>query len=103
MSAAYFDRRGVGNLMIVDARQLDQNQRIDADVCIVGGGAAGITLAIDLAESGVNVVLLEGGGLSPDPMTQQLYAGENLGFTRERLHESRSRYLGGSTNCWGGW
>jgi choline dehydrogenase-like flavoprotein len=89
--------------MLIDARQIDLGDTIAGDVCIVGGGAAGITLAIDLAESGVNVVLLEGGGLSPDPMTQQLYAGENRGLSREEPHESRSRYLGGSTNCWGGW
>ena len=89
--------------MITDARQMDQDGQVSADVCIIGGGAAGITLALELAERGTRVVLLEGGGLTPDPMTQQLYAGENLGLTRERLHESRSRYLGGSTNCWGGW
>lgn len=92
-----------GELMITDARQVDQGTRFFADVCIVGGGAAGITLAIELAERGTKVLMLEGGGLSPDPLTQQLYVGENLGMTRERLHVSRSRYLGGSTNCWGGW
>ena len=89
--------------MITDARQVAQSHPLFFDVCIVGGGAAGITLAIELAERGTRVVLLEGGGLSPDPMTQELYVGENLGLTRERLSESRSRYLGGSTNCWGGW
>lgn len=89
--------------MLIDARQIDQSGTLAADVCIVGGGAAGITLAIELAERGVEVVLLEGGGLDPDPMTQQLYAGENRGLSREEPHESRSRYLGGSTNCWGGW
>ncbi|MBE7731945.1 GMC oxidoreductase [Devosia faecipullorum] len=89
--------------MIVDARQLAQDETISTDNCIVGGGAAGIALAIELAERGFGVVLLEGGGLLPDPLTQQLYAGENLGLAREHLEETRSRYLGGSTNCWGGW
>jgi choline dehydrogenase-like flavoprotein len=36
-------------------------------------------------------------------MTQSLYAGENAGLSYDRLEETRSRYLGGSTNCWGGW
>lgn len=89
--------------MILDARQIDQSHNLSADVCVVGGGAAGITLAIALAERGISVLLLEGGGLTPDPMTQQLYAGERRGLLREQPHESRSRYLGGSTNCWGGW
>src|SRR5688572_12088295 len=92
-----------GQLMITDARQVYPSAPVSAEVCIIGGGAAGITLALELAERGTKVVLLEGGGLSPDPLTQELYVGENLGLTRERLDESRSRYLGGSTNCWGGW
>jgi choline dehydrogenase-like flavoprotein len=33
-------------------------------------------------------------------MTQSLYAGENAGLSYDRLEETRSRYLGGSTNCW---
>src|ERR671916_830768 len=34
--------------------------RIQADVCIVGGGLAGLTAALKLARSGRKVVLLEG-------------------------------------------
>jgi choline dehydrogenase-like flavoprotein len=89
--------------MITDIRKLPDRAEVTADLCIVGGGAAGITLALKVAESGARVVLLEGGGLTPDPVTQKLYEGENRGLVREKLHESRSRYLGGSTNCWGGW
>ena len=33
--------------------------RVAADVCVVGGGYTGLTTALDLAESGVSVVLLE--------------------------------------------
>ncbi len=88
--------------MIIDARQIDQNANIPADVCIVGAGAAGITLALELAGT-LDVVLLEGGGLQSDPLTQQLYRGVNLGLAHDPPEESRSRFLGGSTNCWGGW
>jgi len=31
--------------MFIDARELDQGQHIEADICIIGAGAAGITIA----------------------------------------------------------
>ncbi len=37
--------------MIVDARSLPAGQEISAQVCIIGAGAAGITLACELAGS----------------------------------------------------
>ncbi|MCI0599833.1 MAG: GMC family oxidoreductase [Beijerinckiaceae bacterium] len=89
--------------MIIDARQIDQFAGVSGDICIVGAGAAGISMALEFERTKVEVVLLEGGGIDPDPETQSLYAGENVGLSHEPPDESRSRYLGGSTNCWGGW
>ena len=89
--------------MFIDARQIDTLANITSDVCIIGAGAAGITMALEFAGKGIEVVVLEGGGFDPDAATQSLYAGENVGLSHEPPDESRSRYLGGSTNCWGGW
>ncbi len=89
--------------MLIDARQLDQFAKVSGEICIVGAGAAGISMALELEGSGLEVVLLEGGGIEPDPETQSLYGGENIGLAHEPPGRSRSRYLGGSTNCWGGW
>jgi len=89
--------------MLIDARKVDTSNVITADVCIIGGGAAGITLALELADQRFTVILLESGGERPDPTTQHLYAGKNIGLAHEPPETSRSRYLGGSTNCWGGW
>ena len=89
--------------MLIDARQVDSFANISSDVCIIGAGAAGITMALELAGKGIKVAVLEGGGLRPDAVTQSLYAGESHGLSHEPPEESRSRYLGGSTNCWGGW
>ncbi|PNG27846.1 FAD-dependent oxidoreductase [Methylocella silvestris] len=89
--------------MLIDARQVDARSVVLADVCIVGAGAAGISMALELAEKGIEVALLEGGGVESDPVTQSLYGGENVGLAHEPPEESRCRYLGGSTNCWGGW
>lgn len=37
--------------------------RVDADVCVVGGGIAGCSTALELAERGLSVVLLEANGI----------------------------------------
>ncbi len=55
--------------MLIDIRQLPDGSRIESDVCIVGAGAAGITLARDLARRGRKVCLLESGGLEYDEDT----------------------------------
>ncbi len=88
--------------MIRDARHVLHGTHIDCDVCVIGGGAAGLTIVRELAGRTFSVVLLEGGGLQADGISQALYAGRSVGLPYERLITARSRYLGGSTNCWGG-
>lgn len=88
--------------MIRDARHVLNGTHIDCDLCIIGGGAAGLTIVRELSGSAYSVVLLEGGGLEADGVSQALYAGRSVGLPYERLTTARSRYLGGSTNCWGG-
>jgi choline dehydrogenase-like flavoprotein len=73
------------------------------DICIVGGGVAGITLALKFAAHGRRVVLLEAGGRTVSQVSQDFYRGENTGTENLPLHETRLRVLGGSSNHWGGW
>jgi choline dehydrogenase-like flavoprotein len=88
--------------VFIDARTLPQNFLIEADVCIIGGGAAGITLARELSDGRRKVVLLESGGFEFDVGTQSLYAGEVIGVPYIPLMSDRLRFLGGSTNHWQG-
>ncbi|WP_171060986.1 GMC oxidoreductase [Poseidonocella sp. HB161398] len=88
--------------MLIDSRGLPDGTVLDADICIVGGGPAGITLALELADSPLKVILLESGGMDFEPETQELYAGPNLGFQYDPLDEARLRFLGGSSNHWAG-
>lgn len=89
--------------MFIDTRQLDENARIEKDVCVIGGGAAGVAIALQLERNGIGVALLESGGLEPDEETLDLYRGDNAGLPYSFADGSRSRFLGGSSNCWGGW
>ena len=88
--------------MIEDFATDETGEVIDADICIIGGGAAGITIAREFADSPLNVCVLEGGGFEYDLTTQSLYSGENSGLPYFPLEACRLRYFGGTTNHWSG-
>ncbi len=88
--------------MFVDGRRITQGEELEADVAIVGGGAAGITLARELGASGVRVLVIESGGTELDGATQALYEGTSIGLPYFPLQSARLRYFGGSTNHWSG-
>jgi choline dehydrogenase-like flavoprotein len=73
-----------------------------ADVCIVGAGAAGIVLAVELARQGRRVVLLEGGGAGIEAASQEPYASDVVGHVHRGVHTGRFRVHGGTTTMWGG-
>ena len=94
--------------MITDGEGLASGTNLQADVCILGAGAAGITLARALSGNGLQVVVLESGAESLEPEIQDLAAGESvgepLGFSDNpaTLDSIRLRQLGGTTNHWAG-
>jgi choline dehydrogenase-like flavoprotein len=89
--------------VILDANEMPDGEMASADVCVVGAGAAGISMALELAGSSIDVLLLESGGLETEKATQDLYAGA---VADERLHSPPDRYrqrrFGGTTTIWGG-
>lgn len=89
--------------MIVDARTLAAGAIREADLCIVGAGAAGITAALALADAGLSVIVLESGGLEFDPAVQNLTVGTRTGDGSWRPEHTRRRILGGTTSVWAGW
>ncbi len=89
--------------MLIDARGIPTGTVVEADVAIVGAGAAGISLALELTDRGLAVCLLESGGTEPDWETQSLYSGRSVGLPHCALDVCQLRYLGGNTNAWGGW
>ena len=94
--------------MLTDARTLNSGGSLEADLCIIGGGAAGITMAMELPNSGLRVLLLESGGTESDAATQALAQGESIGApvtsldNPVSLDQTRLRHLGGTTNHWAG-
>lgn len=88
--------------MHTDARYLDDDSLIEGDLCIVGAGAAGISIAMEWLNTPQKVILLEGGGFEYDDRVQELYAGRNTGQHYYPLKSTRLHYFGGTTGHWGG-
>ena len=73
------------------------------DVCIVGSGPAGITVARTLAANGKKVALIEGGSQVYTEQSQQLYDGKSIGINDwDAVKNCRLRFFGGTSNHWSG-
>lgn len=72
------------------------------DVCVVGAGPAGITLARTLAARGLDVALMEAGELEYSDRSQEFYSGELVGLPQPPCEESRLRCFGGTSGHWEG-
>jgi choline dehydrogenase-like flavoprotein len=89
--------------MFIDARTVVSGAQVEADLCIIGAGASGITLSQEFVDTPLQICVLESGGLDFDPLTQTLYQGTNIGLPYFDLDVCQIRYFGGNTNAWGGW
>lgn len=89
--------------LLIDGREVSADQRFETSVCIIGAGAAGISIAREFIDNGVDVCLVESGGWQVDADTQQLASGENVGQTYFNLETTRLRVFGGTTTHWSGW
>ena len=94
--------RAIDGAMFLDADTLKETA-LDADICIAGAGAAGMTLALDLRASGLSVILLESGGFRREAPPQRLSDGRMIGINTWNLRSMRVRALGGTTGHWEGW
>jgi GMC oxidoreductase len=88
--------------MIIDGRSVAEGETLDCDVCIVGAGAAGITLAHEFSNQDMKVFLLESGGLKYEQSVESLNQGEVDLKAHSSLEEYRRRRFGGATTAWGG-
>ncbi len=88
--------------MHIDSRNLPDNTTIEGDVCIIGAGAAGISMALDWMNTPYKVILLESGGFEYDDKVQDLYKGKTTGQKYYPLKSSRLSLFGGTTGHWAG-
>lgn len=88
--------------MHTDARTLPDSTLIEGDLCIIGAGAAGISLALQWIDTPYRVLLVEGGGFDYDFAMQDLYRGEIVGLPYFPLEAARLHFFGGTTGHWAG-
>ncbi|MBE1161954.1 GMC family oxidoreductase [Dyella sp. 7MK23] len=88
--------------MIIDYLDGSAAPAIDADLCIIGAGAAGIAIARHFIGTSITVCLIEGGGATGEEQSQALYEGLSIGTLPFDAGTSRMRVFGGSCNLWGG-
>lgn len=86
--------------MFRDANDVIAGEALHFDICIIGAGVAGTTLASNLDGSGLSVALFESGSLTGSSEVQELYEGVNVGLPYYPLDTARSRQFGGSPNRW---
>jgi choline dehydrogenase-like flavoprotein len=103
-----------GRWVFTDARSIAADSILQADICIVGAGIAGISIAREFIGRFESVVLLEGGGLEftkslrdlPTVVRrhtlgeQALASGLNAGQPYYPLRFTRVRAFGGSSRAW---
>jgi choline dehydrogenase-like flavoprotein len=110
-------------MAIHDIRSVPHNTILRADVVIVGAGPAGLSIARELTDTKLKVLVVDSGGFDYDVETQALNAVENVGdpvqdvslnptgrgYTDELTwlnhvpaFELRNRILGGSSHTWVG-
>ncbi len=103
---------------------VEREERLDCDVLIIGGGPAGLTVARGVSGEGRKVLVLESGGLTESPKSEELNAvvgdpgdwSEEQARRRRTFHAPQARHwsherqsfgvrcraLGGSTAAWAG-
>lgn len=88
--------------MHIDLDRVEPSLLLKAEVCVIGAGVAGLLLAVQLAEAGRQVLLLEAGGLQDEARSQSLYDAVMSAAKYTGASDGRFRVFGGSSTRWGG-
>lgn len=89
--------------MMIDAANLADGSTLSSDVAVIGAGAAGIVIALELAGAGIDVLLVESGNARYSDRIQGL--AEAAGFAgadHPPMSECTRRQIGGTSAIWGG-
>lgn len=87
-------------MAVEDLAGVDLVAPLEADLCIIGSGPAAYVIAEELRESKLRILIVESGGIEPEPSSDALntciYIGTPLSMNQ------RARVLGGTSAVWTG-
>ncbi|HTF17938.1 MAG TPA: GMC family oxidoreductase [Chryseolinea sp.] len=86
--------------MFIDSRLLTGSQTVEADICVVGAGPAGLAIAREFNGTAVRVAILEAGSFQFSEEVASLTDGEVVGDPFSPLRDMRHRQFGGMANVW---
>lgn len=86
--------------MLIDGRNISEHQQLETEICIVGGGPAGITIASEFINTKLEIVLIESGGLKFDPAIQSLSECKVISIDQSDIKNFRRRQMGGNAHAW---
>ncbi len=89
-------------MTVEDLHDVPDGTVIEASVCVVGAGPAGIAVALQLLDAGIDVVLVESGGETPDAAVDDLSEIVSTGLARAPQDVTRARGIGGTSSLWTG-
>ncbi|MFC9897409.1 GMC oxidoreductase [Nocardia sp. NPDC127579] len=89
--------------MRIDELSTVADAELTADICVIGSGPAGSTLAAELAGTGLRVLVLESGGRAATEAANALDDAEQIGAPRAGTGRvAGDRVLGGNSHTWSG-
>lgn len=88
-------------MKIIDLNDINNANSMHSKVCIVGSGPAGCVLAVELANQGIEVILLEEGNNLPNYDISSV-ADNVLISNASKLRFGWSKQFGGSSHLWSG-
>jgi len=86
--------------LFIDSNLVQNGEVVSTDICVVGGGVAGITFAREFMNTGREVTILESGGEVPDKYTRILAEGKSIEQSYYLLETTRERGFGGTSHAW---
>lgn len=86
--------------MIIDANEFQNDRVLSTDICIIGAGVAGLTLAKELQGTGRDVCVLEQGGMRNERQIQKALRGSVVGYPYWGLDFARHAQVGGTSHRW---
>ncbi len=87
-------------MLVKDTSELKLRSTSGPRTVIIGSGAVGLYIANELSKLGIEVVVIEAGGVNLNSFAPETYT--SIGVKHEGICIGRSKSLGGTTNLWGG-